>query len=275
VTITPARLHGIALLLLVSLALATAAGQAQQRPAPAAPPASMPAVDPDAIAAMDRMGAYLRTLKTFQVEAVTTREDVLDDGQKVLWSGVVNLLAQMPDRLRAEVTSDKQDRMYFYDGKNFTLWARRPNYYATVAAPPTLGQLADTLEDKYGLEVPLVDLFRWGAPGRTRARITAASEIGPSSVGGTTCQHYAYRQDGLDWQLWIQLGAYPLPRKLVITTTTDAARPQSSAIYTWNLAPSADDSVFTFAPPTGAKKIIMAVVPPAGTTPAASPPGTK
>ena len=84
--------------------------------------------------------------------------------------------------------------------------------------------------------------------------------MGPGEVGGTTCQHYAFRQEGADWQIWIQKGDFPLPRKLVITTMTDPARPQHSAIYTWNLAPSVNDAAFVFTPPTGARRIVLADV---------------
>jgi len=58
------------------------------------------------------------------------------DGQKIQFAGVANLVTQMPDRLRAEVVNDRHERLYLYDGKTFTLWARRVNYYASVPAPP-------------------------------------------------------------------------------------------------------------------------------------------
>jgi len=84
--------------------------------------------------------------------------------------------------------------------------------------------------------------------------------MGPGEVLGTTCQHYAFRQEGADWQVWIQKGDFPLPRKLVITTTDDPARPQHTAVYLWNLAPSVNDAAFTFTPPSGARKIVLADV---------------
>ncbi len=221
------------------------------------PPPS-PAVEPDAIAALERMGSYLRSLKAFRVTANVATEEVLDDGLKVTFTGLTDLTAQMPSRLRAEVASDRQERLYLYDGKAFTLYARRVGYYATVPAPPTIAELADRLEDRYGIEVPLVDLFRWGGPRSTASQITLATDIGPSAVEGTTCEHYAFRQPGLDWQIWIQLGGYPLPRKLVLTTLTDEARPQHASVYTWNLAPSFDEGAFTFDPPPDARKIVFA-----------------
>ena len=223
-----------------------------------------PAIDPGAMAALQSMGAYLRTLKSFEVRAATTNEDVLEDGQKVQYEGTADIVARMPSAVRAEVASDRQERLWLYDGKSFTLYGRRPNLYATIPAPPTVGQLADELDEKYGLSVPLADLFRWGQPGWSTDGITAATDLGPSVVGGTTCQQYAFRQAGIDWQLWIQKGDYPLPRRLVITTTTDEARPQHTATFVWNLAPSFNEAAFTFHPPAGAGRVVLAKAADAG-----------
>jgi hypothetical protein len=204
------------------------------------------------------MGAYLRTLRGFHVEAVQSTEDVLTDGQKVQFLGTSHLVVRLPDRLRASTKSDRRDRLYLYDGKQFTLYARRANMYAQIQAPPTLTALSDVLENQYGLEIPLVDLFKWGGPNSQEAAITSAMAIGPSEIGGVSCGHYAFRQPGLDWQIWIQLGEYPLPRRLVLTTLTDEARPQFEVTYNWNLAPSVSDDAFTFVPPAGASKVVLA-----------------
>ena len=170
------------------------------------------------------------------------------------------MIVDRPNRLRAELTSDKQHRMYFDDGKTFSVWARKVNYYATIPAPPTLRELADKLSDQYDLELPLADLFYWG-DGKSTGDIVGAIDVGDSQVDGVTCEHYAFRQQGVDWQVWIQKGDYPLPRKLVITTTTDPARPKFTSVMTWNLAPSFNDAAFTFVPPKDAKRIMLAEAP--------------
>ncbi len=213
------------------------------------------AIDPDAIAALEKMGAYLRTLRSFGVHAAVTTEDVMDDGEKVQQTSTLDLVAARPNRLRLEIADEHQPRTLYYDGKTFTLWAPRVKFYAAVAAPPTILELADTLDDKYDLELPFVDLFRWGTPESDVADITQATDIGPSAVSGVTCEQYAFRQDGLDWQVWIQNGDFPLPLRLVLTTTSDDARPQHTSVYTWNLAPSFNDAAFVFTPPADAKKI--------------------
>jgi hypothetical protein len=212
--------------------------------------------DPEAIKALERMGDYLRTLKTFQIRSETNRDEVLDDGQNVEFDGVVDMIVEKPNRLRADVSSDKQQRLYFYNGNSLSIWARRLNYYTTVPAPPTIKELVDTLSSKYDIELPLVDVFYWSDRSNT-AGITSAVDLGPSQVEGVTCEHYAYRQEGADWQVWIQLGDYPLPRKVVIRTTSDDARPRYASVMNWNLAPSFNDAAFTFVPPRDAKKIAL------------------
>jgi hypothetical protein len=216
------------------------------------------AIEPGAMEALNKMGAYLRTLKDFQVQADVTTEDVLTSGEKLQFAQTTNILAHLPKNLLAEVKGDQNERLFLYDGKTFTLFARRAGYYATVPAPPTIGELIDVVKDKYHIDIPLLDLFLWGGPRASSNEITAAADFGPGEIGGVTCQHYAFRQPGLDWQVWIQLGDHPLPRKLVLTTTTDDARPQHTSVLTWNLAPSYNEATFVFDPPPDAHKIVFA-----------------
>jgi hypothetical protein len=216
------------------------------------------AVDPDPIKALNQMGAYLRTLKDFQVQAEITSEDVLEDGEKLQYGSSTTLLAQMPSKMRVSIEGELKSRLFLYDGKSFTLFARRMGYYATVPAPDTIGKLIEAVREKFDVEIPLVDLFLWGGPNASTNEITDATDVGAGSVEGQTCEHYAFRQPGLDWQIWIQLGEHPLPRKLVLTTTTDEARPQHTSVLTWNLAPSYSADAFAFDPPEGVQKIVFA-----------------
>jgi hypothetical protein len=237
---------------ILAMALAGVAMQARAQ--------TIPAIDPDAMAALNKMGTYLRSLKAFQIRAAITSEKVLDDGQKVQSDSVADMLVDKPDKLRLEANGDQQHRLFFYDGKTFTLFAQRLNYYATAPAPPTILELVDKLQDKFEIELPLVDLFYWGTSRAAVNEIKSATDLGPSSVGGVTCEQFAFRQDEIDWQIWIQSGDYPLPRKLVISTLTDEARPQYMSVYTWNLAPSFDDRAFVFDAPKDASKISFADV---------------
>jgi hypothetical protein len=106
----------------------------------------------------------------------------------------------------------------------------------------------------------VADLFYWGDR-KSTDELRGAMDVGSSQIDGVSCEHYAYRQEGADWQVWIQQGDYPLPRKLVITTTTDPARPKYTSVLTWNLAPSFNDAAFAFVPPKDAQRIMLAEAP--------------
>jgi hypothetical protein len=220
--------------------------------------AESPNVDAKAMAALQKMGAYLRSLSAFRVQGVTTDEDVLEDGQKIQYSESVDILASTPNRLRAEVVGERKERILYYDGKTLTMFAPRVGYYASIAAPPTITQLDKVLVDQYDFSIPLRDLFVWGSAGWNSASVENLMDVGPSQVNGTTCEQYAVRQKDIDWQIWVQLGAYPLPRKIVISTRTDEERPQHTAVYTWDLAPSFNDATFTFDPPPGVYRVPLA-----------------
>lgn len=69
--------------------------------------------------------------------------------------------------------------------------------------------------------------------GRDQSQIDSLKEalyIGNSVVDGKVCDHMAFRQDGIDWQLWVTRSGNPLPCKLVITTTDEASRPEYSVL---------------------------------------------
>lgn len=241
-----------AVIIAAALAL-PAAGAAAQGATPRGP-----SIEPGAIEALHRMGAHLRTLERFRVSADASRDEVLDDGQKVQISGTVSYIVHRPNRLRAEIKTDRKQRELTYDGKSLTVYAPRMRYYATVPAPPTIAALFDSADKRFGIDFPLADLFLWGSPGDGTDALTAARLIGPAFVNGVDADHYAFRQKDVDWQLWIARGDAPLPLRVVITTTSEPSQPQYSTTLTWDVTTPVDDSVFTFVPPPNSMRLSMA-----------------
>jgi hypothetical protein len=224
----------------------------------AAPVAASPAKearDPKALAALDAMGAFLRSQVDIKVLGELTTDDVTDDNQKVQYSGTAELTVRRPDRMRATMNSDRRNEQIFYDGKQFTVYLPKLNYYASFDAPPNLAGLIDVAERRYGLDLPLVDLFAWGTNRSRPQDILTATKLGTSTIKGSPCDHYAFHQADIDWQVWIQQGDRPLPRKLVITTITEKTQPQYQAVYTWELGGKTSPQAFTFVPPPGAHRI--------------------
>jgi hypothetical protein len=242
---------------LVCLWLTVGAGNGfAQQQAPKAAPATE--IDPKAIDALKAMGAELRKLKAFELRSETTIDEVLDNGQKVQFGGTVDFRVRRPNGLRAEIVSDRRHRVFYFNGKTLTQYGPTNGYYASIAAPPTISELLQVLDEKYGVELPLADLFLWGTDKDGLNDITSAIYIGSSRIGGVDCDHYVFRQADVDWQIWIERGKIPLPRKLVITTTSEPAQPQYVAVLKWDLASKLDDKTFTFVPPKGAQRIELA-----------------
>ena len=241
---------------LLAMALATATGaQAQTASASAAPPAAGNPVDAAAIQALKDMGAHLQSLKRFQVSTDLTGERVLADGQKLQHGATAALDVQRPNRLRAVMVSARSERRLVYDGKTVTLYTPAQKFYSTVPFSGTIGELVEQLENRYAVELPLSDLFIWGTAAAPIDKIESAMNAGQDFIDGDLCDHYAFRQGQIDWQIWITAGAKPLPRKIVITNRADEARPQSVSLLDWNLKPAFTDAVFRFTPPKGATAV--------------------
>jgi hypothetical protein len=240
----------------VGLCVAAAAAFAQQ-PAPAsavAQPAANP-VAPGAIQALKDMGAFLQTLGRFQVTTEVTGERVLADGQKLQHTATASMDVVRPNKLRARMVSPRSERELIFDGKSVTLFTPAQKYYSTVDVADTIAGLIGRLQERFGVEVPLSDLFLWGTPAAPLESIQSAMNAGQDFVGEDLCDHYAFRQGNFDWQIWITTGSKPLPRKIVITNRADEARPQSVSLISWNLKPTFKDSIFAFTPPKGATRV--------------------
>lgn len=244
---TPIRLVLGAGLILAFASPATLAAAAPKAPPAAAAPVAV--VEPEAVQALTRMTAYLSTLTSFQIMAETSTDLVMYDGQILKLDGVNQYTVRRPDGFVVEVATPYKVRRLIYDGKQMTVYAPELGYYATVEAPPTSREALDAAYDRYGLQVPLADLFRWADPNRPdSAPLTEAMVVGASKVGGVEADQYAFREEGIDWQIWIQKGDRPVPLKLVIVDRSNPDRPQFEARLRWNMAPSITASTFAFKP---------------------------
>jgi hypothetical protein len=239
---------------LLAMSLAAPGSYAQTAPPATAQPAAS-AVDAGSIQALRDMGASLQSLKRFRVSTEMTGERVLTDGQKLQHTASADMDVERPNRIRASIRTARSERQIIYDGKTVTLFTPAQKYYSTVEFTENIGSLIDKLEAKFGVELPLSDLFLFGTPAAPIDKIESAMNAGQDIVGGVVCDHFAFRQGKVDWQIWIATGSQRLPRKVVITSRIDEERPQSVSLIEWNLKPTFKDTVFNFMPPKGAVKV--------------------
>ncbi len=215
-------------------------------------------LEPEAEAALNRMGASLRAMKSFEVASDYTAERVYPGNHKLMSIGNSTFTVQFPDRMRVDMRSGLTHRRVHYDGQRMTVSAPNAGRYIVV---PASGKVADVLAsayENYGLEFPLQDLFRWGDPSSGVTRPTAGYRLGETMLGDRRVVHYAFTQPGVDFQVWLdETGAQTLPLKMVITNTEHPAQPQFTARYSWNQAPAIDAGTFTFTPGPADKPIAI------------------
>lgn len=218
--------------------------------------ADKPSIDPRADELLKRSSDYLAAAKFFSVNAEIWQDATLSSGGQVQAGRSVDLQLRRPDRLHTEVQSTRHSRAMWYDGKNLTLLNRAQNLYGTTSAPGSLDETLDFATERLGMVMPLEDLLVSNPYKSAIDKVTSGTLIGPVKVLGVSCQHLAFTQPDIDWQIWIEDGPIPVPRKIVITYKDEEGSPQYTAILSkWDFETKLPDFVFHFEPPAGASKI--------------------
>jgi hypothetical protein len=213
-------------------------------------------IDPKATSLLKAATSYLGSQARFTTEARSTIEVVLKNGQKIQYDHVATLSVERPNKLRADRRGDLVDQVFYYDGKSLTLHNPADNVFASAAAPGTLEAMLDFARDKLDIVAPAGDLLYQNAYDILMQDVTTAFVVGKAVIEGVRCDHLAFRNTGVDWQIWIQEGAQPLPRKLVITSVDIPGAPQFAVVMTrWNLAPTFSAGFFEFTAPKDARRI--------------------
>lgn len=215
-------------------------------------------VDPDSVAALKRMSTFLMTFKTFRLTAQSSLDAVTVNGQRVQLDATVNYKCMKPG-IWIDYQSDQKSRQYIYDGKQFTVFAPKLDFYASVPAPPTNREFLKALYDRTGIELPLEDLFRWsdGDDSDIKA-LTSGFSMGTATIDGAATDHWAFRGSEFDWEIWIQQGDQPVPRKLVIVSRSDPTYPTYTARLSWTINPPLTAADFAFVPSPKAMRIQVA-----------------
>jgi hypothetical protein len=183
-------------------------------------------------------------------------EVITSNLQKIQFTSSGQVQMSRPDKLRATRTGGYRDIEIVFDGKQVTVNNKDTKDYAQIDAEGTADQLIDVLREKYGVVAPGADLLLPNVFDVLMADVVDGAVIGKGVIDGVECDHLAFRNAESDWQIWIESGAKPIPRKYVITTKGVAQGPQyTQRIKEWKTDVPAD--AFAFKPDQSAKKIAL------------------
>jgi hypothetical protein len=225
-------------------------------PALHAQEATGPVVDPKADEILKAVGALMQGAAQYSFRAEYTRDEVQASGQKLQSGGALKVVVRRPDRLYVDNDGDRFHRTFFYDGKALSILDVRQSLYGVLQAPPTIDEALDFAFAKFKVTPPLSDLLYTNPYGRARAGVRSGSYLGVHRVGGVACDHLAFVGADADFQVWVEQGARPVIRKVVITYKNSPSSPQFTAVLSdWDFTTRPADDVFKFVAPKDASKI--------------------
>ncbi|MDM9625396.1 DUF2092 domain-containing protein [Rhizobium sp. S152] len=179
----------------------------------------------DAKSILKAMSDYLSAQKTMSFSYQSSIEAVTPDFEKLQFvsSGTASLTR--PDKLRVTRTGGFADVDVGFDGSTLTVHGKNLDAYASVQAKGSVDELLDRLIGA-GLEAPGSDLLAQNPFDLLMTDVTSAKHVSSAYVDGVECEYLAFRTPEIDWEIWIQSGDKPVPRRYVITSKHVVQAPQ-------------------------------------------------
>jgi hypothetical protein len=208
----------------------------------------------DADKLLKAMSDYVASQKAISVTYDSDIEVITSQLQKIQFTSSGQVQLSRPDKIRATRTGGYGDFEVVFDGKLVTINDRDTKHFAQIAAEGTADHLIDVLREEHGVVAPGADLLLPHAFEVMTADVIESEVIGKGVIDGIECDHLAFRNVDTDWQIWIESGARPIPRKYVITSKgIDEAPQYTLRIKEWKTDVPAD--AFVFKPDPSATKI--------------------
>lgn len=210
----------------------------------------------DAKSILRAMSDYVARQKSIELTFDSDIEVITPQLEKIQFTNSGKALLVRPDKLRAHRVGGHADVELFFDGKTVSVYGKHINGYARYDAPGSVDQLIEGLREGQGVALPGADLLLSNSYEILVAGVMEAKHIGRGIIDGVECEHLAFRNFDTDWQLWVEAGEEPIPRKMVITSKTMNSAPQYTLrIKDWKTGVEPPTGAFAFTPPPGAEEL--------------------
>ena len=191
-----------------------------------------------------QMSTRLAGATAVSVTTTETREVVRASGKKeaVPQTGVYTM--RRPDRFYAKMTGGPGLESW-YNGKTLTIASHPEKVFAQAPMPETIDRTLDALAERYDMALPMGDLFYGSAEKALLSDTTTGGYVGTENVGDTPCVHLAFKDTGVDWELWLPEQGEPLPKRFKVLQKRRTGQPVIDLTFTaWDLAPQISDATF-------------------------------
>jgi hypothetical protein len=252
----------VAVFLVSNLGIATETGaptsnaSRASQPAPQADTVAKSKIDPYVDRLLNRSCGELASSKAFTFHAEITFDQVLPSNVKLQFAVAADYAVQRPDQLAVDYHSDLGAKRIWYSGNQLTIFDPPHMVYATTEVPLSIDGMMDRTEENYNLSIPLADLAYSHPCQMFLKRVIFAAYVGVNDVAGEDCDHLAFTESNVDWQIWLQRTGKNLPRKIVINYRNAPGSPEYVAVLSdWKFPATIPATVFQPDLPKDARRI--------------------
>ena len=207
-----------------------------------------PATDAERLARgrelVQQVSARLAAATVVSVTTTEVRDIVRVSGKKETVSQTGVYTVRRPDRFYARTTGGR-DLESWYNGKTITIASHPDKVFAQAPMPDTIDRTLDALAERYDMALPMGDLFYGSAEKALLSNTTTGGYVGTENVGDTPCVHLAFKDVGVDWELWLPTQGEPLPKRFKVVQKGRTGQPVIDLTFTaWDFAPQITDATF-------------------------------
>ena len=220
-------------------------------------------MDEKALSVLKEMSDYLGSSQTISFRVNTFFDVVRKSGIKIKAGRSSRIVMKRPKHLSIFTEGDDgRAATIWYDGKKLTWWQRDANKVMGVDFAGTTDEMFDHLVKKYDVQIPLADLLYSDINSTFAADLKSAEHVGMRVVDGVKCHQLSFESIGVDWQIWVEADATPVPRRLVMDFVAEKTKPQYMAqMGSWSVDGEIGDYNFNAALPDGVKQVEFTLKP--------------
>ena len=186
---------------------------------------------------VERMSAKLASAQAFSVTTREVRTEVGANGSTRQVQLSRDAVVRRPDRGYLKASGDRDNEVW-YDGIGITVVMHKDKVFSQARAPETLDKMLDALHERYGVSTPLADYFYSSPAKALLADTTTGGWLTRESVAGQETDHLAFKDNGINWELWIPATGDPLPVKAIDEFPDGTRLRRIEMTFTnWNLSP--------------------------------------
>jgi hypothetical protein len=226
-----------------------------------APASAAWAEERDAKTILKTMTDYVSRQEHLTLKYDTDIEVVTPAVEKIQFSASGDVTLSRPNKFRISRSGGYADVELVSDGSTVTIHDRGGNRFAQVPGSGSFDEVVDRLRSDASLELPGADLLLSKPYEELMAGVLEAKHIGRGVIEGVECEHLAFRNLETDWQIWVEVGERPVPRKYVITSKAVGAAPQYTLrLRDWKTGVTPVQDAFAFNPPAGASGVAITLL---------------